>query len=40
MTMKPESRKVEPSKRDAKKFIIAFLPRRDKEKKQEKIADQ
>ena len=36
MTKKPESRKVEPPKPDPKKFIVAFLPRRDKEKIQGK----
>jgi hypothetical protein len=32
MTKKPESRKVKPPKSDPKKFIVAFLPRRDGEK--------
>jgi hypothetical protein len=38
MTKKPESKKVEPSKPDPKKFIIAFLPRRGKEEIQGKSA--
>jgi hypothetical protein len=40
MTKNPENRKVDPPKPDPKKFIVAFVPRRDKERCKEKTADQ